>query len=541
MIISWLNQPISKISLACISSAYMLLLNMLCNPFSINTLLLGIWPALVVLSLLAIIALTHRYFIKTLSITFITITGFCLFFKYNYNIIITEDIVLSAWLNDASLSQEMLSSSLLIWLLFTCILPCLYIINVPIKKIPFKQQVISSNIVYLCSAIFITLIFMVEGLHLRQKGQIRDPQIANSLSYFSPVDALYSARSAYRSHQQYQKQYANIALLSQRYHYTLLADMNDITVVIVVGETARGDHFSLNGYPRLTNPQLANIDNLYSFSQVDSCNTITIRSMKCIFSRVNTQTRTTPINESAFTEVMKSLGFTVDIFSLQGLTDVYRYLGYDQLVSKYAVLRASQLGAKDVALLPFIKTALTQKQNTLVVLHTLGSHQAYHDRTLKEHQHFTPFCTNADVKSCNHQELINAYDNSIIATDDFLAKTIHLLEHKKAVLLYVSDHGESLGENGYFYHGIPIDKAPKEQFHVPFIIWLSPSLISTDTGQQIKNHLDQLDKTAHFSHDNFFHSVLGCAGIQSKDGGIDNMLNLCATNTSPTTSLPMEQ
>lgn len=539
-LLALLHKPLSKIGLSALVVSYLLALNFTTTQDLAGSLFYGIWPAIFTLFLLSLIAILPRQLLKCVMIIFIAIASFVIFHKSKYNIIITEDIVLSAWVNDASLSLEMVSVNLCLWLLLTAVLPIIYIVSVPIKKIPLLRQAGHSILICGLSLASILGIFYVEGFEIRHKGHIRDPKVANSLSYFSPVDALYSANSARKSYKNYQDNYANLIQLSSQYHYTLSPDTQDLLVLVIVGETARGDRFSLNGYRKNTNPKLATIENLYSFTNVSSCNTITIRSLKCIFSRVTDENRSQGITESAFTDVFRTLGFTIDIYSLQGMTDIYNYLGYDKLVSKYAVLRTSTVGAKDEALLPLLEDAIKKQQgNQLVILHTLGSHQSYHDRLTTANQHFKPFCTNADVEACSPESLNNAYDNTIRATDGFIYDAIKMLANRKAVVLYVSDHGESLGENGIYYHGLPPAIAPKEQFHVPMIIWLSKPLTATPSGQAMQHQLSRLNRNAPFSHDNFFHSVLGCSGISSNDGGMDETLNLCALTSPQSTTTHM--
>lgn len=518
----------SKVGLAVGVVLYLFVFNLVTAGDLRGSLFYGIWPAAVTLLLLAVLAVVHRHVLKAAAMLLILIASTALFFKYKYGIIISEDIVLSAWINDVSLSLEMLSSNLVIWLALTAILPMLYIAWAPIKAASWPRQLFQATLTGLLALAVIAAVFHLQGFELGQRGHIRDPQIANSLPFFSPVDAIYAAHSARKAQKNYRKNYANVVRLSQQYKYTMAPDLQDLFVLVIVGETARGDRFSLNGYARNTNPRLSSIENLYSFANFSSCDTITIRAMKCIFSRVNAATRSQPINESAFTDVFKSLGFGVDIYSLQGMTDIYNYLGYDKLVSKYAVLKNSQIGAKDAAMLPLLATALAKQQgNQLVVMHTLGSHQTYHDRTTPDQQMFQPICSNADVQACPLDALNNAYDNTIVATDAFIHAATQMLRGRKAVLLYVSDHGESLGEGGIYYHGLPADVAPRQQFHVPMLVWLSPPLLETPSGRSMATQLSGLNKAGAYSHDNFFHSVLGCAGISSSDGGMDSGLNLC--------------
>ena len=127
-----------------------------------------------------------------------------------------------------------------------------------------------------------------------------------------------------------------------------------------------------------------------------------------------------------------------------------------------------------------------------------------------------PECATNQVQDCPREQIINAYDNSILYTDYFLSQVIHFLQKNSSqyntVLLYMSDHGESLGENGIYLHGLPYKIAPDTQIHIPFIMWLSPEFASNfniDTAC-LKQHSNEA-----YSHDNLFHSVLGMLDIQT--------------------------
>jgi lipid A ethanolaminephosphotransferase len=155
----------------------------------------------------------------------------------------------------------------------------------------------------------------------------------------------------------------------------------------------------------------------------------------------------------------------------------------------------------------------------VIVLHQKGNHgPAYYLRHPEAFKKFTPECTSNQVQDCPREQIVNAYDNSILYTDYFLSQIIHLLQHNadryNTALLYMSDHGESLGENGIYLHGLPYKIAPDEQIHIPFIMWLSPEFatsfnIDTDCVKQYS--------TEAYSHDNLFHSVLGMLDIQSNE------------------------
>ena len=156
--------------------------------------------------------------------------------------------------------------------------------------------------------------------------------------------------------------------------------------------------------------------------------------------------------------------------------------------------------------------------DVVVVLHQLGNHgPAYFKRYGEEFRTFTPDCRNADLGKCSRQEIVNAYDNAIVATDDFLAKTIDMLaadDTHDTAMIYVSDHGESLGEGNLYLHGLPYAIAPATQIKVPMVVWLSEGL-QRDRG--IDQACVEREAGKPISHDNLFHSVLGLMQVATKD------------------------
>jgi lipid A ethanolaminephosphotransferase len=164
----------------------------------------------------------------------------------------------------------------------------------------------------------------------------------------------------------------------------------------------------------------------------------------------------------------------------------------------------------DEILLKDLDKLLSQNSgNMLVVLHQKGSHgPAYYKRTPKDLKRFLPECENDNVQDCDRQSIINAYDNTIVYTDYILSNLIKLLNNQKyaTAMLYVSDHGESLGENNVYLHGFPYAIAPKQQTQIPMIFWASNSFLQENT---LDMALLGQHRSDHFSHDNLFHSLLG--------------------------------
>lgn len=520
------NPTLTKTQLATLVVIYLYLLNSFSNQ-SIAEMLSAVWVMLLFWVILLIFSFLHRYVFKAFLILQIFITSLAVFAKQKYQITITEDILLSALISENDLTAEMISLPLMIWLFITAILPSVFVCWLKISPVKIFQQIIYKTALIIGAIASVFAIFFVQGYEFKKAGSIRDERFTQDLINFSPVDVLYNFNKAVKAKKRMAKTYANVQLMSQTYDYKTQVD--DLLVVFVLGESSRGDHFAINGYAKNTTPKLAQIDNLISFKQVTSCDTLTINSVHCLSSPMLKSQENREIRQSSFGEVLKSVGYSTDIYALQTLTGFYQFLQYDKLITKYSVLNEQSVGAKDKALLPYVKQAISDYHGgkKLIIAHTLGSHQTYVDRFDKESAVFTPFCQNPDVANCSKDELINAYDNTIVAVDSFLADIIAHLQDKKALLIYVSDHGESLGENGHYFHGEPVATAPKEQFDIPFLFWFSDSYKNTAEGKQFFDTLQQKDKqNLQISHDHVFHSVLGCVGVVS-DTGLDKDLNLC--------------
>ncbi|MDQ6684500.1 MAG: phosphoethanolamine--lipid A transferase [Pseudomonadota bacterium] len=299
-------------------------------------------------------------------------------------------------------------------------------------------------------------------------------------------------------------------------------------VVVVVGETARADHFGLNGYARPTTPELAARD-VFSFGNVWSCGTNTLASVPCMFSALG---REGYGKRSAEHENL------LDVANAAGLAVLWidNQAGCKGVCARVPNVSTADLAGStegqalchddeclDAALLVGIDGRLErlpadrQRNGTLVVMHMMGSHgPAYSRRSTAEFKRFRPECLSTVLGECVHDELVNVYDNSIVYTDHVLAKTIDWLQTRSSTedtaLLYVSDHGESLGEYGIFLHGLPYALAPDAQKRVPMVVWLSGALTQRD-GIDAACLRGQRDER--LSHDNLFHSALGLIDVTS--------------------------
>jgi lipid A ethanolaminephosphotransferase len=287
-------------------------------------------------------------------------------------------------------------------------------------------------------------------------------------------------------------------------------------VIMVVGETARYDRFSLNGYHKLTNPRLQQED-VVSFKQVSSCGTSTGVSVPCMFSVLGRQqysAKKARHMENAL-DILKE--HNVSVLWRDNNSDskgVATRMAYEDFQSP-AMNKECDTECRDVGMLQGLDQYIQsrQGQDIMIVLHQMGNHgPEYYRRYPKAFEKFTPVCRSSDLSKCSQQEIDNAYDNAILYTDYFLSEVIQLLkkydQSHETAMLYVADHGESLGEHGMYLHAAPYMIAPKEQTHVPAILWL---------GKQFDYSLKQISpyQNSPLSHDDLFCTLLTAYELKS--------------------------
>jgi lipid A ethanolaminephosphotransferase len=291
--------------------------------------------------------------------------------------------------------------------------------------------------------------------------------------------------------------------------------------VMAVGETARAANWSLSGYARQTTPQLGALDVL-NFRDVTACGTNTETSLPCMFAAIGRRDYDeSRIRKSeSLLHVLNRAGFQVLWRDNQsGCKGTCEGLPQEQLDQSKVPELCSEGRCLDEILMRGLDTvARDAKGNLFVVLHMLGNHgPSYYKRYPDAFKRYTPTCDTGELRKCSPQEIVNAYDNALLYTDDVLAKTIAFLkerqDHYDTALLYVSDHGESLGEKGLYLHGVPYAIAPDEQTKVPMVWWLSPGYLGS-FGFERSCLAAQADKP--WSHDNLFHTVLGLLRVDTR-------------------------
>lgn len=293
--------------------------------------------------------------------------------------------------------------------------------------------------------------------------------------------------------------------------------------VMIVGETTRAMNWGLNGYARQTTPLLAKRgDSVINFHHVSSCNTFTAGSVPCMFSHMTrTEFNTTRAEkQDNILDMMQRAGIKVVwIDNDTGCKGVCKNTPYVDVTKMNSPEFCKHGECLDNAMLPELDKVLNQidqsNQDTLIVLHTIGSHgPTYYERYTPEYRQFTPTCDTNEINRCNNQELVNTYDNTILYVDQFINTVIARLEQHESwesAVMFASDHGESLGEKGVYLHSTPYEIAPKEQTTIPMIMWFSPTWLQNEKTNA--GCLRQNAQAQTYSHDNVFSTLFSVMNL----------------------------
>lgn len=495
----------------------------------------------IVSSMIIVIAAYHLlmqillwpYTAKVMSVVLILFGGLSSYFVTNLGVIISPDQIQNAIQTNLNESLDLMSWALLKWFFFFVILPVLLFIYLPIQKRPlvkefgFKIIHIFSASIIICGTLFIYYVDYAAIFRENRdlKGMI-SPQnlIASTTSYYlkkAPKKNVPLVHYGTDAHRVQNIKQENMPKL----------------MVLVVGETARAESFSLNRYAKNTNPELQKQD-ILNFTQVSSCGTATAVSLPCMFSGMQRKNYKEDIalNREGLLDIAQRAGYKVTwIDNNSGCKDVCNR------VEQYTIpqdIKAKWCDADkeclDEILVDSLKRYIEQIKSTdtqprLIVLHQMGSHgPAYYKRSTPQYQHFKPMCESKSIQGCSQQELINSYDNSIIYTDHVLSDTIDTLKqlpHYQTAFWYLSDHGESTGEHGLYLHGSPYAIAPSQQTHVPMVLWFSEKW-RQHNAQQVACLNNNQQKP--LSQDYLFSTLLNVLDIKSEVMNSEfNMLNQC--------------
>ncbi|MEO7151091.1 MAG: phosphoethanolamine--lipid A transferase [Burkholderiaceae bacterium] len=453
--------------------------------------------------------------IKLASAVFLLAAAFGAYFMLAYGIVIDPTMMVNVLHTDPGETRDLLNWRLFATVAVLAVLPIGVIWRTPLERRSVVAQGMR-NLSGLVGGVALLAALML-GFFADLSSTMREHKAIRYL--INPLNSFY-ALGAIAADSAAKPKGPPQAIGQDAHVLPAAAGARPPLLLLVIGETARAANFSLNGYARPTNAELA-ATAAVSFTDVTSCGTSTAASLPCMFShlgRVNYGAR--KADSENLLDVAQRAGLAVlwidNQAGCKGLCARVPHADAHDPVPGVAPLPATVCGGDeclDAALLHGLDKRLAalpaerRARGVLIVLHQMGSHgPAYAKRSPPDRKPYLPECTTNVLRECDAQALINAYDNSIAYTDHVLAQAIgwvgrHAAAHD-AALLYVSDHGESLGESGLYLHGVPFALAPREQTRVPMIAWLAP-------GSSTRADCLRARRDAPLSHDNLFHTVLG--------------------------------
>lgn len=473
--------------------------------------------ALLLLYIAWLVLFSAPYLIKPFLILMVMIAAGSSYFGETFGTIITRNVVEATLTTTAGESRNLITASFISHMLLYGVLPSLFIIWVRVIHRPFLKKIMVNTVIILgCVIGFIVLIGADFGAYSSMYRMHRNDIMARLVPY-KPISSMidYVVRDLTE-----RKIVMQPLGQDAKQEPVALPEGKKLLTVVVVGETARAQNFSLNGYERETNPELKKRD-VIAFTNTTSCGTETAVSVPCMFSpfpRVEYSSAKFKGSENLL-DVLQYAGVKVEWWENNtGDKDVADRSKLIDLQSSNDPKYCEGGECLDQILSDYLRDHLKDfDQNTTLILHMTGSHgPAYYMRYPQEMAVFKPECRTAEFSKCEDSQIVNAYDNSILYTDKILAQIIDVLKANEdkfvSSMIYMSDHGESLGENGLYLHAAPYFIAPDTQTHIPFISWFSPDYQAV-TGTDIACLRASSKDDA--SHDNLFHTVLGMMNVKT--------------------------
>lgn len=455
---------------------------------------------------------------KGVASLFIVVSAAAQYFISTFGVIIDRSMIVNILDTTPAETFALLSGKLVLTLLFTALLPVIFVGWIKIKPAPsVMQSVIKRMVSITLSALLIALIAL---LFYKDYASLfrNNKELVKSLS---PSNAIAASLSWYTHNRM-----DNLPLVRLGEDAYQRPDMKNGArknlTILIVGETSRAQDFSLGGYKRETNPRLRQ-DQVIYYPNTTSCGTATAVSVPCMFSGMTRAHYDDSLahHREGLLDILQRAGVAVlwreNDGGCKGACDRVPHQDMTQLnLAEYCIKGECH----DEILFHDLERYIDNLQSDgVIVLHTIGSHgPTYYHRYPPQFRQFTPTCDTNEIQACSQQQLINTYDNTILYVDYIVDKAIKLLQSKQAKfttsLVYLSDHGESLGENGVYLHGLPYAIAPAAQTHVPMLLWLSQ-----DYQKRYGVDSQCLQKQAQAqssSQDNLFPTMLGILGVSTK-------------------------
>lgn len=434
-----------------------------------------------------------KFFTKFFSILFIISSFLSVYFISFYGVLIDSDMIQNVVQTDIKEVKDLLNLKLILFVALALLL-VFYVVKVKIDYSSFKSHmkikiinIISTLIVVSAVLIPLSKTFLP---FFRNYNEIR--------MYNTPFYQFYAVYRYYIRFVKAKPEFKTIANDAYREN-----NHTKKILVLVVGETARAANYSLGGYAKNDTNFYTKKDNVVFFDNFSSCGTATAVSLPCMFSISKRRDYSSSEFQENAMDILYKTGVDATWFDNNsgGCKGVCDRLAYKQKLSS---------DLDENLLTPFKEKLNHLSDQNIIVLHLQGSHgPTYYKRYPNEFKKFTPTCDTNELSKCDSKALINTYDNTLLYTDYLLSEIIKLLKEQKdyeSSLFYLSDHGESLGENDIYLHGMPYAIAPSYQTHIPAIFW--------SNDENLMN-LAKEHKGLKLSQDNLFSTLLGYFDVKT--------------------------
>lgn len=410
------------------------------------------------------------------------------YFIQQFGIVIDKNMLINVLETDSREASDLVSSRMLTYGAMFILLPAILITQVHVRRSSTAVRGFALWIGSLIGSLALAMVIIFSHYQSYASVFRENRYLSHEALPLAVLTASYGAAQSKLS-EMFPPPFQHVAEDARLSAVDVEADNRPQLLILVLGETVRADHLSINGYQRTTTPALEKRQ-IVNFGAIDACGTATAISVPCMFSYLSRENYddTLAKHSDNVLDVLTTAGVRVlwrDNNS--GCKEVCARVETENLYSTAEANHCEYGHCPDTVLLEGLASRLTSEVGSqrpvVVVLHQQGNHgPEYFKRSEPAQKKFLPECTSKLFDSCTQQEIINAYDNAILATDAFLEQTITLLEslaeHYDVTMMYLSDHGESLGENGVYLHGLPYWMAPDAQTKVPFLMW-KPGLDSS--------------------------------------------------------------
>ena len=442
------------------------------------------------------------------------------YFMMSYGIVIDSTMITNVIQTDTKEALDLFNWRMLVSFAILGLLPAWVLWKTPLKSLRVGQQLLGNALMAVLSIgiLLASLLAVFQDFSSIMRNHTQLRYLINPLNSYYAI-GMVAAKPFQRDNKTLLPVGQDAKLVAAK------ATDKPPLILLVLGETARMGNFGLNGYDRNTTPELSK-ENTVSLRGVMSCGTSTATSVPCMFSHLGKEDfESRKNNYESLIDVLHHAGLAllwIDNQSgckgvcervPQALTKELKHPSLCKGGECFDEIMLHQLDERIQAL-----PAERRAKGVVVVMHQMGSHgPAYYKRVPDTFKKFQPECKSNALQECSREQVVNSFDNTILYTDHFLSQAIQWLKKSNAThataMLYVSDHGESLGENNLYLHGLPYRVAPDVQKRVPWISWWSQQF-ETQTG--LSSACLKKKTNAPLTHDNYFHSVLGMVGVSTE-------------------------